>query len=368
MRYAILSDVHANLEALERVLADAERCGADEIVCLGDIVGYGPLPQKTLALVRARCSVVLAGNHDDAVSGRGDASAFIDLAGDAVRRHREALDADALAWLKALPYHATVGEALAAHGDAVDPPRFYYVEDTEDAAANFSATDVQLTFVGHTHVPGIFLTGRSGTVYQTAPQDFTLEDGKRYIVNPGSVGYPREANGQCQSSYVIYDTDDRSVAFRFLPFSVASVMQRGQSPRRIRKAVLAAALLGVAALAVTGTLLLRKPKRIVETETETVVVDREDTLVAATKTLAVPPAAKAARANLVLAKGSAPVSLRVTSLAGGTETTDPERSKVSKSNAREWKLPDGTDAVRFDVLKIKPEDTPAIRSFEPTWR
>ena len=71
MRYAILSDVHANLEALERVLADAERCGADEIVCLGDIVGYGPLPQKTLALVRARCSVVLAGNHDDAVPGRG---------------------------------------------------------------------------------------------------------------------------------------------------------------------------------------------------------------------------------------------------------------------------------------------------------
>lgn len=366
MRYAILSDVHANLEALQRVLADADRCGADEIVCLGDVVGYGPLPQETLALVRTRCSVVLAGNHDDAVSGRGDASAFIDLAGDAVSRHREALDADALAWLRALPYHATVGEALAAHGDAVDPPRFYYIEDTEDAAANFSATDVQLTFVGHTHVPGIFLTGRSGTVYQTAPQDFTLEDGKRYIVNPGSVGYPREANGQCQSSYVIYDTDDRSVSFRFLPFSVASVMQRGQSPRRIRKAVLAAALLGVAALAITGTLLLRKPKRIVETETETVVVDREAALILETRDLSVTDTMSAVRPNLILARDSVPVDLHVTFLSPTGGMIAAEKQTVKRSSSKEWRLPPNTAKVRFDALRTRPEDTPVIQSFKPT--
>ena len=80
MRYAIISDIHANLEALERVLADAKSCGAERIICLGDVVGYGPRPAETLARVRSACAAIVAGNHDDAVSGRMDASDFIDLA------------------------------------------------------------------------------------------------------------------------------------------------------------------------------------------------------------------------------------------------------------------------------------------------
>ena len=365
MRYAILSDIHANLEALDRVLADAERCGAESIVCLGDVVGYGPLPQETLSRIRARCSTTLAGNHDDAVSGRGDASAFIDLAGDAVRRHREALDTESIAWLKSLPYTAAIGGALAVHGDATDPERFYYVEDTGDAEANFKATDVQLLFVGHTHVPGIFLTGRSGTVYRTDPQDFTLEDGKRYIVNPGSVGYPREANGQCHSTYALYDTEDRTVTFRRIPFSVASVMQRGQSPRKIRKAVLAGALLGVAALAASGALLLRKPKHIVETETETVVIDKGAALVLDSRDLPVDNGTTAVRPNLVLAKDSAPVDLHVSFLSPAGETIAVEKQTVKRSSTKEWKVPAKTATVRFDILKTRPEDAPTIQSFAP---
>ena len=129
MKYALISDVHANLDALEKVLKDAQALGAEEIVCLGDIVGYGPRPAETLARVRETCAVVLAGNHDDAVSGRGDSSTFIDLAGDAVQRHREALTPDVLAWLKSLPYTATIDGARCTHGDLFDPPKFYYIED-----------------------------------------------------------------------------------------------------------------------------------------------------------------------------------------------------------------------------------------------
>ena len=91
MKYAIISDIHANVTALECVFADARANGAEKIVCLGDVVGYGPLPAEAVALVRRECFIVLAGNHDDAVSGRGDSSTFIDLAKEAVERHRAAL-------------------------------------------------------------------------------------------------------------------------------------------------------------------------------------------------------------------------------------------------------------------------------------
>ena len=99
MKYAIISDIHANVTALQNVLADAKAQGAEKIVCLGDVVGYGPLPSETVALARKECFIVLAGNHDDAVSGRGDASTFIDLAKEAVERHRAALSEEDVEWL-----------------------------------------------------------------------------------------------------------------------------------------------------------------------------------------------------------------------------------------------------------------------------
>ena len=227
MVYAVFSDVHANASALRAVLADARRQGAERFVCLGDVVGYGPEPVESVRLLREIPASVIAGNHDDAVSGRGGADDFVGLAADAVHRHRAALPEGDIKWLSTLPYTCTVGSAMAAHGDLRYPAKFYYIEDIMDAAENFAATEAQLVFVGHTHVPQMFLTGSSGRIYKIAPQDFALESGKRYIVNVGSVGYPRETNGECYSSYVIYDSTNGTVTFRRLPFSVASVMQRG---------------------------------------------------------------------------------------------------------------------------------------------
>ena len=356
MKYAIVSDIHANLEAFQRVLADARRHGVQEMICLGDVVGYGPLPAETLRTVRESCSTVLAGNHDDAVSGLGDSSSFIDLAGDAVQRHREALAVDELAWLKALPYAANLEGAVCAHGDVFDPSKFYYIEEEKDAVANFGATESQLVFVGHTHVPCIFLTGRSGTIYKTDAQDFTLEDGKRYIVNPGSVGYPRESNGQCYSSYVIYDSVERTVTYRFLPFSIASVMQRGQTPKRTKKLVIAA-IAAVAAVSAGLAAFLLTPKTT---------ADDDPALVLETKALPLTSDLKHVRANLELAKGSDPVLLRATFASGNGSSLAEESVTVKKSSTGKIRVPNGATEVRFSVLKMKQEGAPVLLSFQPS--
>ena len=124
MRYAILSDVHANPTALEKVVSDARSCNAEEFVCLGDTVGYGPLPSEAVSAVRSIAHIVLAGNHDAAVSGSVNASDFIDIAGEAALRHRRALSRKELAWLRSLPATANMAGAAFVHGDLTDPKAF----------------------------------------------------------------------------------------------------------------------------------------------------------------------------------------------------------------------------------------------------
>ncbi len=356
MRYAIISDIHANLEALDRVLADAREQGVDRFICLGDVVGYGPQPAEAVARVRETCAITLAGNHDDAVSGRGDADAFIDLALDAVERHREALAPDDLAWLKSLPWSCELEGALAAHGDACEPQKFYYIENEDDATANFNATDAQLLFVGHTHTPGIFLTGQSGAVYQIEPQDFTLEDGKRYIVNPGSVGYPREKDGRCFSSYVVYDSEERTVSFRFLPFSVASVMQRGASPRRIRKTVLAVGALAVGLICAALAWVLAPKTEVAE----------DPALVLERRTLAPLKDCKHLRANIVLAKESDPLKLTVVCLDDADNTLASEAITVKRKSTKAIDIPKGATRAELTALKFTYDANVRIDSFTPT--
>ena len=367
MKYAIISDVHANEAALRSVLADARSEGAERVICLGDVVGYGPLPQEALRLVRANAAVTLAGNHDDAVSGRQGADDFIDLAGDAVQRHREALDADSLAWLRALPYTCELDGALAAHGDFVDPKKFYYVDDEEGAKANFNATAAQLMFVGHTHVPCLYLTGQSGAVYRLDAQDFSLEDGKRYIVNPGSVGYPREANGQCFSSYAIYDSTARAVFFRQLPFSVSSVMQRGKSPRRRFGIVLAASVLALAAVASALIFYHEKPAEV-KTVTVEVKVDAktDPALVIDEKSLTLPTSATDAFAHLKIKKGTGPVELRVEFKSASGNSLKPYTRPVSGSFQGKISIPEGATSARFIILRQTPDAQPKILSFAPS--
>ena len=364
MRYAIISDIHANESAMRHVLADAAELGVDQVVCLGDVVGYGPLPRETLELARKSCAIVLAGNHDDAVSGRRGADDFIDLAGDAVKRHRDALGGGELDWLKNLPYACKLEGAIVAHGDFTNPPDFNYVDDEASATANFKTVDAQLMFVGHTHVPGIFLTGQSGAVYQLEPQDFTVEDGKRYIVNPGSVGYPREQNGTCLSSYVIYDSTEHAVNFRFLPFAVSSVMQRGTNPKRWI-GIVVTGLLAVAA--VCATFFFSRGKSPVERETAIKVVEADNTaLILSQKQLTLTHSMTYVQANLQLDRKADPANLLVDFKTPTGDVLLQKTFTVSGSARQRIKIPGGAVSAHFTVLKQKPGDQPGLVSFAPS--
>ena len=227
MRYAILSDVHANVAALQAVLTDAADMCAGRIVCLGDVLGYGPEPVEALELVYRRAHVCLAGNHDDAVAGRYPVRDFTEFAAAAVLRHRTALAQKAIDWLRHLPHTcefqsadggSTDGAFACAHGEFYDPKHFDYILKPADALPSWRTRSEQLLFVGHTHKPGIFVLGESGMPHALEPMDFVLEPGKRYLVNVGSVGYPR--SGACRSFYCIYDDHSRTVFFRSLPFDL----------------------------------------------------------------------------------------------------------------------------------------------------
>lgn len=225
MRSVIFSDVHANEAALRTVLADVADARADRLICLGDVLGYGPEPVETLECVYRNVHVCLAGNHDDAVSGRFPTEDFSPEAAAVVVRHRGALTARALDWLRHLPHVCRFtspdgdpvrGAFACAHGDFTAPEAFCYVTEPAEAAASFAATAEQLLFVGHTHEPGVFILDEGGGISFREPEDFVLEDGKRYLVNVGSVGYPR--SGVCRSCYCLYDDLTRTVRFRSVPF------------------------------------------------------------------------------------------------------------------------------------------------------
>lgn len=379
MVYAIISDVHANAIALSAVLEDARRCGAKKLLCLGDVVGYGPEPESTVSTIRARAAFTLAGNHDDAVSGRLDASDFIDLAADAVSRHREALSEENLAWLKSLPYTYNGKSFLCAHGDFTSPRTFEYVSDEKEAAANFAATKAQLMFVGHSHVPGIFLTGASGKVYSLPPTDFTLEDGKRYIVNPGSVGYPRTNGNICESTYVLYDDTEKTVSFRRLPFTIRSVMQTGRNPRRLKKRIVAAASCAAAVVAGAAAWMLA-PEERVETVTEvltnsvTKVVEKRITEVVAIKQIdrtencMLFSTDKKVRVEVKLAKGSPAAQLQLTFKDDSGKILWEERWTAKKSKRATVPVPKGATSATlsagrasgdisatFDTFKLYPK-------------
>lgn len=402
MVYAVISDIHANATALRKVMDDAWKQGATHIVCLGDVVGYGPEPARSVTMLRIEKATVIAGNHDDAVSGRADATDFTDFAADAVGRHRMALRDDEKEWLGALPYIANLeGDAVGVHGDLTAPRDFRYIESTADAAANFAVCANPLIFVGHTHVPCLFVTGKSGKIYKTAPQDFTLEQGKRYIVNVGTVGYPREDNGTCLSSYVIYDSARGEVRYRFLPFSVASVMQRGRATETPRAAAPSAAppsassapsrpvpdaaarrerriaiLAGIAIVVVFVVALgvamstRKKPQAPAVSQAVKTVEEASpaspDPSKQVSQVLYVNGRKKFVRANVHLAKNSSPAILTANFLSQAGAILSSKREMFAHKKTAKLPIPSGTHRVEFIVEPAKRGDTISISKFEPT--
>ncbi len=220
MRYAVLSDVHANLPAWNVVHTDIQSSGVDEILCLGDVIGYGPDPAEVLERLYTHVHHFVLGNHDAVIAGRLDPACFNAQARALIEWTHGHLDSKAEAFFRDLPHVLSAPTFRCVHSDPAAPTLFRYVLDPSEALAAWDACDEQVIFVGHSHVPGIYVLGHSGTPHWLAPQDFALEQGKRYIVNVGSVGQPRDAD--VRACYCIYDLDAESIHFRRIPFDVTA--------------------------------------------------------------------------------------------------------------------------------------------------
>lgn len=223
MRYAVVSDVHGNLEALGAVLEDADRAGAT-VLCLGDIVGYGADPGPCVDLIGSRALVTVVGNHEYAVLGRLDRRWFNAVARTAAVWSEGVLGADRLAWLGTLPLTAEVDDATLVHASPRMPEEWDYLMFAQDGWAALPAFATRLCFIGHTHVPTVWSVGSSGPEWDTGNIDVTLEPGRRYLVNVGSVGQPRDHDAR--ASYALWDSDERRVRIVRVAYDVETARRK----------------------------------------------------------------------------------------------------------------------------------------------
>jgi diadenosine tetraphosphatase ApaH/serine/threonine PP2A family protein phosphatase len=226
MRYAVLADIHSNLAALQAVWADLDRYGGvDGLWCLGDIVGYGPDPGPCLEQLRERSFLSVAGNHDLAAVGRLDLGEFNSEAAQACRVAGPKLDAAAIRFLGELPLRQEIGGITLVHGSPRGPVWEYLLEN-ESAAANFACFHTSVCLVGHSHIPLAFhLDSRGRLAARRVREASELKMGSdRFILNPGSVGQPRD--GDPRASYAIYDRDRNTVTWRRVAYDIRVTQAR----------------------------------------------------------------------------------------------------------------------------------------------
>jgi diadenosine tetraphosphatase ApaH/serine/threonine PP2A family protein phosphatase len=223
VKYAVVSDIHANLEALNAVF---ERLAPDDgLLCLGDIVGYGPNPNECVAAIRERASACILGNHDVAAVDNYGVAYFNPAARDAIAYTQRVLTPENAAWLDTLAYEVRMPEYLLVHGAPVD--YFSYILDKPAAARAFAASDAPLILVGHTHIPAYYQLTAGGTIEHRHVQHggtLPLEPGARYIVNVGSVGQPRDLNPQ--ASFAFYDPAAATVSWERVEYPIAAVQEK----------------------------------------------------------------------------------------------------------------------------------------------
>jgi predicted phosphodiesterase len=218
MRIAVISDIHANAHALSAVLAAADAERPDALWCLGDLVGYGPKPNECVRIVRERADVCLVGNHDLGVIDRLDLRDFTRDAADAAYWTRDALGADERAFLESLQPESLQNGAALFHGSARDPV-WEYVLSEEAALASLHLTSERVVLVGHSHV-ALALSEVDGSMRGgLAPEGAQVAlDAGRWLLNPGSVGQPRD--GDRRAAWLLLDTDAGTASFRRSEYDV----------------------------------------------------------------------------------------------------------------------------------------------------
>lgn len=233
-KYAILGDIHGNWEALSAVLKDAKERGVTHYVCVGDVVGYNADPARCLDAVREMHFVAVRGNHDHYVAHDESLDDFTPLAANVVDWTRKQLDSDAIDYLRSLRLTRVLSAFTMVHSTMDMPEKWGYVFETLEAEAHFNYQTSSVCFYGHTHVPVVF--EKAGRVSSSVYSKVKIVLGRKYFINVGSVGQPRDGNWL--SSYAIYDVRAREVELRRLPYDIATTQRKirdANLPERLAK-------------------------------------------------------------------------------------------------------------------------------------
>lgn len=222
MRFAVISDIHGNLEALEAVLADAQAHHCTHFVCLGDVVGYNANPSECVQIIQELECPVVKGNHDEQASIEDSTEGFNELAEEAIGWTREHLSAEEKKWLAELRLTRQVRDFTIVHSTLDTPQQWGYVFNDLDAIASFTYQHTSLCFFGHTHWPTAFV--RDDNVRRISTDHIQMSPGKKYFINTGSVGQPRDRDWR--AAYCIYDSERHVIEQRRVEYDLATTQRK----------------------------------------------------------------------------------------------------------------------------------------------
>ena len=222
---ALVSDIHGNIDALEAVFHDIDSREVDEIICLGDIVGYGAAPAECVALIRERCSATVIGNHDELVVRANDEVIIPERVAAGLRLARSQLSDDQLAWLRDLLRLQQLHEFTIVHASLDCPEQYPYISSDAEARVHFRRQETALCFIGHTHVPIIAEEAPEGIKW-VIPGDksILLNQDHRSAINVGSIGQPRDEDPR--ASYGLFDNDHNTFQICRIPYDIKKAQER----------------------------------------------------------------------------------------------------------------------------------------------
>lgn len=212
MKFAVISDIHANLEALEAVLADIDEQKVDTICCLGDVIGYGCDPLPCLELVHARCDIRILGNHEHAALGKVNLELLNMVAQASMAWTQHHLNDRAFAIIAEFELQASRENLRFVHASPFEPDQWHYILTIPEADRAFHSFTEKICFIGHSHLPMIFTESPDSQHRRRIGYDFNPDEEARYLINVGAVGQPRDNDPR--ACYVICDTAEWDVTYR----------------------------------------------------------------------------------------------------------------------------------------------------------
>jgi len=223
MKYAVISDIHGNLEALEATIEAISAEKVDRLLCLGDIVGYGANPVECIAIIKDLSPVTVCGNHDAACRNTLDLDYFTERAAEALIWTRNRLSQEDINYLKSLKLGYKNDDLILTHGTLYEPEEFHYMVSPYEADLSFKQMKTKICFVGHTHLPGVFIL-KSDKIQRLRDNKVNLLSCDKVIVNTGSVGQPRDRDPRV--SYAIYDMNSKEVEIKRVAYDVRKAQRK----------------------------------------------------------------------------------------------------------------------------------------------